>query len=315
MTASLTTHFRLVEQKPLWNSKAKKRAARLLLAVQPQKRARVGQAFLPDQESQTARRQAVEAIQERDMARCLAAQACQERDDALALRDAAFSEAHELRKEQSLGQHFEFSFCVNATKKKWALFAFWNSKNEAVLLTPDQLALQGFKTVKLPVLGVVPAEARTPTVSVHALVMCFDVIKTAQENQVAIHGDKDVYHVAELVVKAAVDAAHPLILHGGPAHLSIHTGSKVHASMPMRADALAHSDSPPNRLSQRPALWSTIKAAALQQGRSWVQDPMLRTQSCLWLGCGNYAAPQFRVYSNKRSACAGMSQIAAFRVD
>ena len=71
-----------------------------------------------EQETQHARRQAVEAMQERDQALSLAEQAFVERDDALALRDAALATAQQLTKERSLGQHFEFSFCVNSSKKK-----------------------------------------------------------------------------------------------------------------------------------------------------------------------------------------------------
>ena len=136
-----------------------------------------------EQETQDARRQAVEAMQERDQALSLAEEAFAERDEALAVRNAALATAQQLTKERSLGQHFEFSFCVNSSKKKWALFAYWNSDNEPVLLTPDQLALQGFKTVQLPKLGVVAAEARSDVVSIHALVICFDVMKTAHETE------------------------------------------------------------------------------------------------------------------------------------
>ena len=264
-----------------------------------------------EKETRHARRQAVEAAQERDQALALTEQAFAERDDALALRDAALATAQQLTNERLLGQHFEFSFCVNSSKAEWALFAYWNPDKEPVFLPPHQLALQGFKTVKLPELGVVAAEARSDVVTKHALVMCFDVMKTAHENGVATHGDRDVYDVAELVVQAAVTATHPLRLHGGPARLSIHTGSVVHASMPMRPDAVAHSA---GRACHGPALWSTRKAAALQEGRSWVQDQRLRTQALLWLGCGNYVPAEFGAYSKKRSACAGMSQIAAFRV-
>ena len=77
-------------------------------------------------------------MQERDQAE----EAFAERDDALALRDAALATAQRLTKERSLGQHFEFSFCVNSSNKK-----------------------------------------------------------------------RDVYEVAELLVKAAVAATHPLRLH------------------------------------------------------------------------------------------------------
>ena len=178
--------------------------------------------------------------------------------------------------------------------------------------TPADLATSRFGEGKLLATDSTNAKFAAETRSVqnmkHFLVMACKLEDTARAAGIEFPDGMDLSDLATLILDKALTSDRPLEIIGAPTRISIHTASKIHATMPLQD---------PNDPSKKPLLWSSQKAAMLQDPHdidcAWIRDPRVyESQKLVLVGCSVWGPAAFQTIAKKAAGCCGQGQIGLF---
>jgi len=301
------THFPVVQNRPLLNSQARKRAARQEHAGQrPLEIAEVLRCAIDRQQSIIAQQDDVHDVHRRKIARLsdenqslrgVISDLCEEIAELRADKDAQTrlldDMQQELAKARQEGHTFVLSLPIDESIQ---LITHVDPKRGAASKIPVVEHIRDGHKVVVLLQKRLAADARTVKAAIHTLVMAFDCIASLH-NHVGGQPESDQYDAACKLVVMAQKSVRPITLLGGPPFLYTHTGSRLHAQLPLAAAE-----------GNLPGLWCSSTC-----GAAWAVAVACRFP-VLFVGTGPWAPPQHVCVAKHATACSGMSQVSMVKV-